>query len=145
MTIVELHFDVAPEDAFAVLAEPRAYGFWVVGARGVHEADPRWPAPGATFRHSQGRWPLVLSDTSSVIAADPPRRLELEARVRPLLVSRVVFTLEPEDGRTFVRMQEEATGGLLEPATRVPPAPQLLEARNLEALRRLRWIAEARA
>jgi uncharacterized protein YndB with AHSA1/START domain len=143
MTTVALHFDVPPERAFAVLAEPRTYGFWVVGAREIHEADSRWPAPGTAFRHSQGRWPLTLSDTTRVIASDPPRRLELEARVRPLLVSRVVLTLEPEDAGTLVRMDEEPTGGLLELALRLPPGPQLLQARNLEALRRLRWIAES--
>jgi uncharacterized protein YndB with AHSA1/START domain len=143
MTTVALHFDVPPERAFAVLAEPRTYGYWVVGSRAIHEVDARWPAPGAAFRHSQGRWPLTLSDTTRVIAADPPRRLELEARVRPLLVSRVVFTLQAETGGTAVRMREEPTGGLLELALRLPPGPQLLQARNLEALRRLRWIAES--
>jgi uncharacterized protein YndB with AHSA1/START domain len=145
MATVELHFDVAPERAFAVLSAPRTYGFWVVGARAVHEADPSWPAPGATFHHSQGRWPLVLHDTTSVISSDPPRRLELEARVRPLLVSRVVLMLEPDGAGTLVRMEEQATGGLLELPARLPPSPQLLRARNLEALRRLRWLAESEA
>jgi uncharacterized protein YndB with AHSA1/START domain len=145
MTTVELPFDVPPERAFAVLSAPRTYGFWVVGSRAIHDADPRWPAPGATFHHSQGRWPFVIHDTTSVIACDPPRRLELEARVRPLLVSRVVFTLEPDGAGTLVRMEEQPTGGLLELPTRLPPSPQLLEARNLETLRRLRWLAESEA
>jgi uncharacterized protein YndB with AHSA1/START domain len=145
MATVELHFDVEPRRAFAVLAHPRSYAFWVVGARAVHDADGRWPAAGATFHHSQGRWPLVVHDTTSVIASDPPRRLELEARVRPLLVSRVVLTLQPDAGGTLVRMEEEATGGLLELAMRLPPSPQLLQARNAEALRRLRWLAESQA
>jgi uncharacterized protein YndB with AHSA1/START domain len=145
MATVELPFDVPPERAFAVLSAPRTYGFWVVGSRAIHDADPRWPAPGATFHHSQGRWPFVIHDTTSVIACDPPRRLELEARVRPLLVSRVVFALEPDGAGTLVRMEEQPTGGLLELPTRLPPSPRLLEARNLETLRRLRWLAESEA
>jgi uncharacterized protein YndB with AHSA1/START domain len=145
MATVESVFDVPPERIWAVLARPRTYGFWVVGARAVHDADPTWPAPGATFHHSQGRWPLVVHDTTTVIASDPPRRLELEARVRPLLVSRVVLTLEPDGAGTLVRMEEQATGGLLELAARLPPSPQVLRSRNAEALRRLRWLAESEA
>jgi uncharacterized protein YndB with AHSA1/START domain len=145
MPAVSLHFDVPPERVFAVLADPGADGVWVVGSREIHDADPGWPAPGTSFRHSQGKWPLTVSDTTSVIAAEPPHRLELEARVRPLLISRVVLTLEPEAGGTHVHMDEHATGGLLEPAVRLPPGPQLLQARNAEALRRLRWLAESAA
>jgi uncharacterized protein YndB with AHSA1/START domain len=145
MAAVSLHFDAPPARVFAVLSQPETYGFWVVGSRAIHDADPAWPAPGSSFRHSQGRWPLTVSDTTSVTASDPPRRLELEARVRPLLVTRIVLTLEPESGGTHVHMDEQATGGLLEAAVRLPPGPQLLEARNLEALRRLRWLAESEA
>jgi uncharacterized protein YndB with AHSA1/START domain len=142
---VDMHFDVDPERIFAVLSYPPHYGFWVPGSRGVHEYDADWPAVGATFRHSQGRWPLVISDTTSVLVCDPPRRLELEARVRPLLVSRVVLTLTAEPGGTRVRMEEHATGGLLGVPAQLPPSPQVLQARNTEALRRLRWIAEVGA
>jgi uncharacterized protein YndB with AHSA1/START domain len=145
MATVELHFDVPPERVWAVLAAPRTYGFWVVGSRAIHDADPSWPARGATFHHSQGRWPFVIHDTTSVLASDPPRRLELEARVRPLLVSRIVFTLEAVGAGTLVRMEEHATGGLLELPARLPPSPQALQARNAEALRRLRWVAESEA
>lgn len=145
MATVQLRFDVPPERAFAVLAQPRSYGAWVVGSRAVDDVEGRWPAPGATFRHSQGKWPFALSDTTTVIASDPPRRLELEVRVRPLLVSRVVFTLEPDGDGTLVTMTEQPAGGLLELALRLPPGQKLLEARNRETLRRLRWIAESAA
>jgi hypothetical protein len=142
MPHAELHFDVPPEHAFAILAQPRHYGFWVTGARAVHEYDPDWPAVGATFRHSQGRWPLVISDTATVVDCDPPRRLELEARVRPLLIAHVILTIVPEARGCRVRLEELPTGGVLAPVLSLPPWPGLLSSRNLESLRRLRWLAE---
>jgi len=139
-----MHFDVLPGRAFEVLSQPRRYAFWVTGAREVNEADPEWPAPGSTFRHTQGVKPLLLSDTTSVIAADPPHLLELEARVRPLLVARIVIRLVEEDGGTRVTLDEQPTGGLLRLPLRVPPSPHFVKARNLKALRRLRQLAEGR-
>lgn len=139
-----MHFDVPPERAYEVLSHPRAYGFWVTGAREVNEADPSWPAPGSTFRHTQGIKPLLISDTTSVVAADPPNRLELEARVRPLLVARIVVSLVPEDGGTRVTMEEQPVGGVLRPVLLLPPSKALVKVRNQESLRRLRQLAEGR-
>jgi hypothetical protein len=139
-----MHFDTGAERIFAVLSDPGTYADWVVGARSVEAADGTWPARGSTFRHTQGMWPLVLSDTTSVVSSDPPRRLELEARVRPLLVVRVVLELEPEDGGTRVVMDERPIGGLLELPGRLPPWTELTKLRNLESLRRLRALAQRR-
>jgi uncharacterized protein YndB with AHSA1/START domain len=139
-----MHFDAPPERAYEILSRPRAYGFWVTGAREVNEADPSWPAPGSTFRHTQGIKPLLISDTTSVVAADPPHRLELEARVRPLLVARIVMELEPEDGGTRVTMEEQPVGGALRPLLELPPSKALVKLRNKEGLRRLRLLAEGR-
>jgi uncharacterized protein YndB with AHSA1/START domain len=143
MPPVSMHFDAPPERTWEVLSEPREYGFWVTGARGVHEADPNWPEPGATFRHTQGIAPLVITDTTSVLASDPPRRIELEARVRPLLIARVVVAVEPEGDGSLVTMEELATGGLLAPLMRLPGAGTLIRARNKESLRRMRKVAES--
>ena len=110
MPSVSMHFDHPPERTWEVLSEPRAYGFWVTGAHGVHESDPSWPAAGATFRHTQGVRPLLISDTTTVLRSEPPRRIELEARVRPLLVARVIVTIEPEGDGSRVVMEEHATG-----------------------------------
>jgi hypothetical protein len=144
VTAVSLHFDTTPERTFEVLSEPRSYEDWVTGARSVEASDGTWPAPGSTFRHTQGVWPLVLSDTTSVVRSDPPRRLELEARVRPFLVNRVVVELAAEDGGTRVTLDERPVGGLLELPARLPPWPQLTKLRNLESLRRLRALAQRR-
>jgi len=142
MAAAVMHFDVPPGDAWAILAQPRHYGFWVTGSRAVHEYDPDWPAVGTTFRHSQGKWPLVLSDTTTVLESEPPHRLKLEARVRPLLVAHVTLSLEPEPGGTRVRMEEAPVGGVLAPGLHLPPWPAFVGGRNLESLRRLRWLAE---
>jgi Polyketide cyclase / dehydrase and lipid transport len=139
---VDAHFDVAPQVAFDVLSQPRRYAFWVTGANEVEDADAEWPQTGTEFRHKQGIWPLLLRDTTQVIAADPPHRLELEARVRPLLVARVVLTLRAEGAGTRVEMEEVPTGGLLRPVLQRPPFPAVIRTRNRESLRRLKAIAE---
>jgi uncharacterized protein YndB with AHSA1/START domain len=143
MPTVTTHFDTPPQRTWEVLSEARAYGFWVTGAHGVHEADSHWPAVGATFRHTQGIPPLVIADTTTVLRSDPPRRLELEARVRPLLIARVVVTIEPEGDGSRVEMEELATGGVLAPLMRLPGAGTLIRARNKESLRRLRKMADS--
>jgi len=142
MTSEQVRVAASPERVWAVLADARSYAFWVAGARAVLESDAAWPAAGSSLRHSQGRGPLVLSDTTVVVASERPARLELEARVRPLLVSRVVLRLESDGDGTLVHLDERATGGLLAPVLLLPPWPQLLGARNRETLRRLRWHAE---
>ena|SRR5215210_8490497 len=144
MPRVSLHFDTTRERTFEVLSEPGSYQHWVAGARSVEAADGTWPAPGSTFKHTQGMWPLVLSDTTRVVRSEPPRRLELEARVRPFLVNHVVLELEEEDGGTRVTIDERPVGGLLELPARLPPWPQLTQVRNLESLRRLRGLAQRR-
>jgi hypothetical protein len=40
-------------------------------------------------------------------------------------------------------MQETASGGLLAPLMRTPPAAAMIRARNVESLRRLRTLAES--
>jgi uncharacterized protein YndB with AHSA1/START domain len=143
MPRASIHFDVPPERAWEVLSEPRRYGAWVVGAREVHDADARWPERGAAFRHSQGVPPLLITDDTVVVASEPPRRLELEARVRPLLVARVVITIEPEPGGCEVTLDEEPVGGWLELPLRLPTSHVVSLVRNHESLRRLRSLAES--
>jgi hypothetical protein len=84
---------------------------------------------------------LVIHDTTTVLESDPPRRLVLEARARPLVIARVDIRLEPEDGGTLVVLDETATGGLLGALPReVSDTPIYL--RNRETVRRLKRLAE---
>jgi uncharacterized protein YndB with AHSA1/START domain len=134
---VEHYCPAPPERVFAVLAQPRRYGSWVVGAHEVEAADPHWPAPGASFRHEQGLPVVNLEDTTTVLESDPPTHLRLEARVRPFVVAHVDLRLVPAGSGTLMRMEERAVGGLLAPLLRLRPAQAATRARNRVSLKRL--------
>lgn len=135
--------DAPIDDVFAVLAEPATYEDWVVGAKEIRASEPSWPAPGATFHHTQGVSFVQLRDTTSVLEAHGPTRLVLEVRARPVLVARTEFQLrELGPARTRVTMLETPTGGFLR-ALDNPLLTAAARARNTEALRRLRRLAES--
>lgn len=131
-----------PEDVFEVLGDGWHYGMWVVGAARIREVDDSWPQPGSRIHHSVGAWPILLSDHTEVERIDPPHLLVLKVRAWPTGEGRVTLTLTPTgDGRTEVVMEEQAVSG---PATLVPQPAQdvVLHPRNVEALRRLGYLAE---
>jgi uncharacterized protein YndB with AHSA1/START domain len=132
-----------PQAVFDVLSEPAAYADWVVGSSEIIDADGDWPAPGSRFVHLQGLRPFRIRDSTSVLECDAPRRLVLEARVRPFGVNRVAIDLYPAGAGTRVVLHEHATAG---PATRIPSRvyDALLSGRNTVALRRLKRLAEGR-
>ena len=137
----EISIAAPPEAVFDLLADPRAYGKWVVGSREIRAADESWPAPGSAFDHSVGKAPLVIKDDTSVVDSQPPVMLELRARARPLPTARITLHLQPYGRGTRVTMIEEPTnrvlrmagGHLLHAAVRI---------RNRESLRRLKALAE---
>jgi uncharacterized protein YndB with AHSA1/START domain len=133
-------FPVPPERVFAVLADPSSYAYWVVGSDAVRDADATWPAPGAKLHHRVGVGPFKLNDNTEVLEADPPRRLVLQARARPLGTARVVLELEADGGGTRVTMVEEP-GDRFSRLLHNPLADRLLAWRNDEALRRLGELA----
>jgi hypothetical protein len=135
----------APGDAvWEVLADGWAYATWVVGASRVRDVDHSWPAEGARIHHSFGLWPAVISDTTHVERSVPGTELALTARGWPAGEATVVLTITPRDSRSCtVTIEEDAVRG---PGTLVPrPLRQLLIGpRNVEALRRLAYLAEGR-
>jgi uncharacterized protein YndB with AHSA1/START domain len=139
---VEHSIDAPPERVFEVLAEPGTYTYWVVGSRSVERKDPRFPEVGSSFDHTQGMWPLIIADETEVAESDPPRRLVLIAKARPLLVAKVIVELRPEGSGTRVTIDEEPVGGLLAPLTKLPPGSILTRLRNKESLRRLAQLAQ---
>ncbi len=144
MSSTTRHMDCTPEDVFDVLADGWSYATWVVGAARIREVDHDWPQVGARIHHSVGAWPLLLSDTTVVEAVEEPRVLQLRARAWPTGEARVVIRCAPDAGGTLVTIDEWAVSG---PANLVPQ-PLLdpaLHARNVEALRRLGYLAESRA
>ncbi|MEA2304402.1 MAG: hypothetical protein QOH43_1682 [Solirubrobacteraceae bacterium] len=135
-----------PQQVFAVLADAAAYGEWVVGSKEVRDVDPDFPAVGTRFHHTVGPGgPLRIKDHSQVLESDPPNKLVLRARARPLGTANVVLELEGIDGGTRVTIDESA-GDLLSRLTSFNPlVDPLVKLRNAESLRRLKRIAERRA
>lgn len=138
-----LEMDAPPSAVYAVLADADRYADWIVSAKEIRRYDAAWPAPGATFHHTQGVGPLQLRDTTTVISAAPERELVLEVRGRPVMTATTRIELEPiEEGRrTRVTLSERPTSGIVH-AIHNPLLHQALRARNLESLRRLRRIVE---
>ena len=141
MSVNETYVDAPPEAVFDVLADPYAYAHWVLGATRTREADADWPEPGSTFHHTQGMFGIGLPDSTSVIAAERPRSIVLEARIRPFAVNKVELRLFPNGRGTKVVMVEYPTGGIAA-KLRNPLVDLTLKLRNVESLRRLRNLAE---
>ncbi|GAB2728888.1 SRPBCC family protein [Nocardioides pakistanensis] len=134
-----------PEDVFAVLEDGWTYGMWVVGAARIRGVDPNWPHVGSRIHHSVGAWPLLLSDHTEVEEVDPPRLLQLRVKAWPTGEGRVRLTCtDLGRGQTEVVMEERAVNG---PAKLLPAPAQdlMLHPRNIEALKRLAYLAENRA
>jgi uncharacterized protein YndB with AHSA1/START domain len=134
----EIHIDAPVQAVWDVLAEPRFYANWVVGASSVHDVEGDWPAVGSTLHHSQQ---LILRDTTQVTSADPPHRLVLEARARPLVIAEVDIRLEPDGGGTHLVMFEHARSGIAGALPDVALDP-LIHVRNDVAVARLKRLAE---
>jgi uncharacterized protein YndB with AHSA1/START domain len=143
LAVTESYVDAPPEAVFDVLADPDSYGHWVVGSTRIRDADSSWPRPGSKFHHTQGFFGIGLPDNTEVVASKRPRQLVLEARIRPFAVNKVELRLHPHGNGTRVTMIEYPTGGLAALVAN-PLMDLLLHVRNLESLRRLRRLAEAR-
>lgn len=138
----EIEVMATPERVFAVLSDPSTYGHWVVGSKTIRDADERWPAVGARLHHTVGVGPLTLSDHTEVLESDPPRRLVLKARARPLGSAKVVLEIRGiGSDRSEVVMFEDA-GDRLTQLMFNPLTHRLVHARNVESLRRLKGLAE---
>jgi uncharacterized protein YndB with AHSA1/START domain len=143
MPPVEMYIDAPPTRVWAELAEPKTYAHWVVGSRTIESWDAGFPAPGTRFEHTQGKAPLVIRDVTEVLSADPPHRIELLAKARPVLVARVIVELRPAGRGTDVTMEELPVSGPLALLLRTRPGAALIKPRNKEALRRLKERAES--
>lgn len=134
---------VPPERVFAVLADPDAYGHWVVGSDTIRDADAAFPAVGTRFHHRVGFGPIKVNDHTEVLAVDPPRLLQLRARARPLGTAKVTLTLEPRGpAHTLVTIVEDG-GDTLTRLLFNPLTHLLVRGRNAESLRRLEELAVA--
>ncbi|MBS1843581.1 MAG: SDR family NAD(P)-dependent oxidoreductase [Actinobacteria bacterium] len=138
------HITATPEQVFAVLADADRYPDWVVGASHTVDSDAEFPAPGARFRHRVGIRPLALTDYTEVVALDPPRRIELKAKARPLGTADITITLREVAEGTEVKMVEGPGDLLTSLVASNPVADAVLRIRNAEALARFKRLVEER-
>ena len=143
MALNEIHIDAPPERVFAVLADWRSYGDWVVGSRTMRGSDPGFPAAGTRFHHQVGVGPLNLNDHTSVLEVDQPRKLILKAKARPMGTAVVDMEMRREAGGTRVYMREDP-GDTLSAFIFNPLTHLLVRGRNVESLKRLKRLAEDR-
>lgn len=143
MNPVSAEFDCPPDQVFAVLADGWLYPTWVVGASRMRDVDDDWPAVGAKLHHSVGVWPALIDDTTSVLEWSPPTQMALKARAWPVGSAIVRLTVEASGAGCIVTMEEDAVEG---PAQLVPKPMRAatIRLRNVEALKRLAFIAENR-
>lgn len=144
MAVVHDHIDQPADAVFAVLADPWRFAEWVVGAQTVRDVDTNWPQPGSRFHHRVGFGPFTLDDSTVVEAFNPPNRMVLRARARPIGIARVTITLVPtRDGGTDVEMEEHPIGG---PARWIhnPLLDALIAARNRKSLYQLARLVMSR-
>jgi hypothetical protein len=112
----------------------------VAGTFRIRSADASWPAPGAELHHSWGIWPVQVRDRTTVIAADPPRRLVLEARARPVGAVRAEIRVLTEPGGARVVLCEDLVEGW---GARWPGLGRIVQyLRNRRSVRRLAALAE---
>ena len=138
MALNNIYVEASPESVYDVLADPRHYANWVMAASATRRFEGRWPERGSVLHHTQM---MLINDTTEVLDSERPGRLLLEARARPVVVSRVDISVRPESGGTRVVLEEHPTGGLMAALPR-RLSDVLLYARNAESLRRLKWLAE---
>ena len=141
----EIVIDVPPEDVWATLADGSSFDKWVVGCKEIRAEEGAWPAVGSSIHHTVGVGPATIDDTTTVEVSEPPSRLVLRAKARPVGVARVDIALRPLDGgRTCVAMEEGPIDG---PAAKIPEVvtDAMLAGRNAETLSRLKELAEERA
>jgi len=131
---------VLPEAVWAVLADPPAYGYWVVGSKYIRDADARFPAVGTKLHHTIGVGPITLKDHTEVLESEPPRRLKLRAKGRPFGTASVELVLEPGDDGTHVTIIEDPDQ-IWTPLKYNPLVQVFTRVRNAESLMRLEELA----
>jgi uncharacterized protein YndB with AHSA1/START domain len=141
VAVNEITIDAPPERVFAVLADAERYVEWVVGTTETHDVGDGWPEPGGKLSYQAGIGPAKLTDSTEVLASDPPHRLLLRARMRPVGESDIELLLEPSGGGTLVTLREEPVAGGAA-ALDNPLTEAALKARNVLALRRLKGLVE---
>ena len=138
--VVEAVIDVPQRRVFEVLADPRTYPDWLVGAEDVRQVDCRFPERGAEFHHTVGVSPATIDDSTESLGTSGIDHVALLVHAGPFH-ARVEFALDPDSNdATRVRFTEQPVGPLSILAPLLKPS---LYARNRESMRRLAERAAA--
>lgn len=133
---------VPPERVWEVLEDATAYSRWVVGTLWSGDPDDAWPGPRGTFRFDAGWGPLRTRGTTTVLAAEPPRVLVLQAELPRAGIINVELNLARAGEGTHVELREHAVSGIAR-RLQTPISDTATFARNAFALNRLRDLVES--
>jgi carbon monoxide dehydrogenase subunit G len=141
----EIRIDAPVDTVFAVLQDPRRYADWVLGAVRIRTADDDFPAPGTSFGHQVGIWPVLVKDETKVLTVDGDRHLTLRAEIGPFGAATVDLQLESVDGDVCTRvvMTERPVTGPIR-WLHNPLQDRVFWLRNCLSLLLLKRVAEGR-
>ncbi|MFD7923418.1 SRPBCC family protein [Streptomyces sp. NPDC059740] len=143
MAVRHMLIAAPPARVWEVLADGDTYGSWVPGTRRTEEADPAWPAVGASLRYQVrlGRW--SVQGSTVVRRCESGRRLELEAQAGRLGSARIAFELLEWGEECLVVLDEHPLRG---PGARLhnPVLETFTQLRHRTLLRRLSAVVEGR-
>lgn len=126
---------VPPRQVWRVLADPWSWSLWVSGTRHIRGADADWPQPGTRLYHRFGPLPAQVRGHSTVLVAEPPVRLVLDACAWPWGRVWADLRLTAAGEATVITLREDAISGLVARFPRVGHAVQVRRnRRSLAAL-----------
>ncbi|OKJ95039.1 polyketide cyclase [Streptomyces sp. CB03234] len=133
-----------PEAVWAVLGDGSRYSDWVVGTSSSRQKDGDWPKTGSTIEYTVRLGPYTAEGETVVRLHEPPRCLELEAKMGALGTARIAMEVRPWGDETLVIVDEHplrGPGGLLHNAA----VDALLQLRHRAMLPRLADLVEREA
>jgi uncharacterized protein YndB with AHSA1/START domain len=140
----QIEIDAPPRTVFDVLADPRTYPEWLVGAQVITSVDDSWPACGAQFHHRVGLGPVRVAGSTTVRALESPQMLELGAGMGPFGEASVRFVVTATSTGSSVEIEELPRKGIARGAWRVmsPVTNLALWGRNAASLAQLKDVVE---
>jgi carbon monoxide dehydrogenase subunit G len=141
----EIEISATPDVVFSVLADPRTYPEWLVGAQVIRSVDDSWPLPGSQFHHRIGFGPASIPGSTTVTDHRPSEALTLAAGMGPFGEVSVRFVLTAAPSGTVVEVDEVPARGLARGAWRAMSLVTNLAlwGRNEVSLSLLRDVVEA--
>lgn len=132
------------DQVWAVLSDGSCYKEWVVGTSDIRGVDENFPAVGSRIHYTVGVGPVRHEGHTEVLAVDAPHRLSLEAHAWPAGSVHIDLELSPDGSGCIMQIDERPAAGVAK-TLHNPLWDLLLKLRNVETLRRLERVSQARA